>query len=92
MRFGPGLLLLKVAHDGAFKFTIRDLFRKSNPEGHAYGFIGDKVVEVAFGFVNGPIEEKVVLSSTYGIAVASFDCEIGAVVFLGVGEKLCYIF
>ena len=87
MRLDPGLLLLKVAHYGDFKFTIRGLWRKSNLEGHADGVISDKVVEVTLGVINGPIGEKVVLSK-YGVAVASFDCEIGAVVFLGVGKKM----
>ena len=87
VRFNEGLRLLKVSHDGAFKFFIRDLWRKSHPEGHANGVISDKVVEVAFGFINGPIGEKVMLSK-YGIAVASFNGEIEVVVFLGVGEKM----
>ena len=46
-----------------------------------------KVVEVAFGLVDGPIGEEVTLSKD-GIAVASFDCERRAVVFLGVGDKI----
>ena len=89
VRLDQGLLLLKVMHDDAFfNFTIRDLWRKSNPEGCADGVISDKVVEVASGFINGPIGEKVVLSK-YSIAVASFDCERRSVVFWGMGEKMC---
>ena len=86
MHFHPGPLLSKVPHDGAFKGTIRDLWRKSNA-GHADGVISDKIVEVAFAFINEPIGEKVVLQKD-DIAVTSFECETGVVVFLSGGEKM----
>ena len=59
--FYPGLLLLKMLHDGVFKFSIGDRWRESKPEGHSDGVVGGQVVEVALGFVNESIWEKVVL-------------------------------
>ena len=87
VHFYPGLLLLKMSHDVAFKFAIGDRWRESKPEGHLDGAIGDKIVEVALGFVNGPIREKVVLRKG-DITDACFDHDIFGVVLLGVGEKL----
>ena len=42
---------------------------------------------MVFGFINGPIKEKVMLQKD-DIAEACFDCEIFVVVFLGVGENI----
>ena len=61
VHFYPGLLLLKMSHDVAFKFSIGDGWRESKPEGHLDGAVGGLIVEVALGFVNGPIWKKVVL-------------------------------
>ena len=61
VHFYPGLLLLKMSHDGAFKFAIGDRWRESKSEGHSDGVVGGQTVEVALGFVHGPIWEKVVL-------------------------------
>ena len=49
--FYPGLLLLKMPHDGAIKFAIGDCWRESKPEGHSDSAIGGHIVEVALGFV-----------------------------------------
>ena len=87
VHFYPGLLLLKMSHDFAFKFAIGDRQRESKPEGHADSVVSDKIVEVAFVFVNGPIQEKIVLRKD-NIAEAGFDHDIFVVVFLEVGEKM----
>ena len=87
VHFYPGLLLLKMSHDGAFKFSIGDRWRESKSDGHADGVVGGQIVEVALGFVNGPIREQGVLQKD-DIAEAGFDRHIFVGVLLGVGEKL----
>ena len=87
MHFYPGLLLLKMSHDVAFKFAIGDRGRESKPESHADGVICDKIVEVSFGLVDGPMRNKVVLRKD-DIAVSGFDGEIFGVVLLSGREKM----
>ena len=72
---------MKLSHDGAFKFPIRDRPRESKPEGHTDSIVCSKMVEVAFGVIDGPNREEV-RQRENDIAEAGFDSEIGCVVFL----------
>lgn len=62
MGFDPSLLLLKVVHHGAFKFTKKYFWRKCDLESHADVDVGDMVVEVLFSLVDRPIGEEFAVS------------------------------
>ena len=87
MQFNPGLLVLKLSHNSAVKLSIRDCQREADPESHADGVVFGKVVEMAFGFIDGLIRKEVGQGKD-DIAVAGFDDESGVVMFLSCREKM----